>query len=581
MAHLKYDQITNLRLQLYNNRSRAANKWRTISTNISPYRLKNPPYERFDYGRKRQRILRNVAGLSLRTFVSGMHSGATPPTRPWFYLTTINPDLFKNHRAKQWLAKTEAIIQQYLGVSNFYRVTPSVYKDIGLFSNAAYAMLPDPTYGFWFYPFSVGTFGFAANSRGTIDTFFRDFTLSVRQVVHRYGQLNAGDRIDWSDIHPYVKDLWEEGRYQDQVVLSNVIIPNPHPNPDAIHSSEKLYQSYTYVASIQPGTASTTNASLPSIGIGYDHQKFLSIKGYDYFPIICPRWEVQGEEDYGIDGPSEMAISYVMTLQEKEKFRLEGLGKLARPPMIGPASLKQHQANVLAGGITYMDDEGRGRLEPVFAVDPKLNELAQSQDMDIEDIRKCYFEDLFLMLTSEAPKTHVTKAAIEERAAERMQALVPILGQLDEDQNNKVIENALLLLGRMGALPPVPDELKGQQIRPEYISTLAKAARSASAFAVEKALGFAADLAQATGDTSLPRIFKLPEVVRAYADYVGADPNLIEDEVTYKKVQAEIAQQQAEMLRKEKEGQAAAIDKEKATAGKMDAERVATTQQGA
>ena len=568
MPQLAYNQVELIRTDLLTDAQPVRRKWRTSSREIAPYSFRESSIKH-DLGRKDQRILRNVAGLSLRTFIAGMVNGNTPPTRPWFYLTTLNTDRARNTYAKRWLSSSAEALRRLMGLTNTYRILPMAYKDIGLFSNSAYAMLPHDRYGFYFFPFRAGTYAFSNNYFGEVDTFVRDFVLTVRQVVEQYGRLKETDHIDWSNIDPWIKALWESKHYQQQVVLSNLIVPNPNPRRMSPYAYDKLFQSYTWVQSTQASTSgsyASFGGAPADTGIG---RRFLKVSGYDYFPVIVPRWEVLAEEDYGVGGPSEMALSFVQGLQSKEEFRMEGVAKLVRPPMIAPSDLRRHQSSILAGGITYVDEfRDRGQFRPAFQVDPKLGDLIITQNEDIEFIRSCYYEPLFLLLSSERPRSHVTKAEIQERVDEKTQALAPVLAQLDQDQNSKIIEIGMYIMASKGLLPEMPPELEEETIRPEYISVLARAAKSAQATGIEKAIDFTTSVATAAERPELKYIVKMEDAIRDYCESVGLDPNQVTTEEEYQKVVEAVQQGQAELQAQQRRAQESEVVKNLARAQK-------------
>jgi hypothetical protein len=554
MAELSYGEVVNLKSVMFNDRSRYLSKWKDAASYFSPNRFAFNTADKHDGSRKDQKIYRDTARLALRTFVAGMSTGATPQSKPWFKLVSADPLASNDNDAKKFFSTVERIISSHFQLSNLYRILPSAYKDVGAFSNAAYAMLPHPQYGFYFYPFAVGSYGFSSNPEGRTDTFFREFTMTVKQVVQKYGILKPTGQIDWENsLNDYIRGAWEAKRYQDIVILTNVIVPNHNPMKNPLYSKDKLFQSYTYIDSAGGNIQNQMPSGFAQMGAGMGRGGgtgtgiFLSVRGYDYFPVITPRWEVSPEEDYGTDGPGELAIAATKGLQSKEQYKQEAIVKMVKPPMIGPAALRRHQSSILAGGITYVDEAHKGQFRPAMTVDPKISELVGSQNDDIADIKSAFFEDLFLMLAGAPPTSHVTKVEVQERAAERMQALAPILGQLDQDQNGRLIENAYIILNSIGRIPPPPKSLQGGKIKPEYISALAQAAKASEMTSIETAVGFVGNYANTVQDPALLQMFRHEEIIKRYVvDYVGVDPDLLKSDEEYAAVKEQVAQAQAQ-----------------------------------
>lgn len=557
-------RIDNLRLQMVHERDLHLPVWKLLSKYIAPRRLKEDHSPRIDGRRKDEHIIRNTAGQSLRTFVSGMMNGATPKSRPWFDMVTANPSDMDSSRVKNYLEDSEKIIQNHLQVSNFYRIMPLAYKDVGIFSNAAFAMLPHPRYGFYFYPYTIGTYAFSTDPEGNANMFTRETTLSVRQCVETFGKLNDAGRIIWDNFHPHIKNSWEKARYLDDVEISQVICPNNNYNPtvaqkeiDPLYSK---YQSFTYMTGFGRGSSSIPYQG----GNGFREQQnynknklgpdesaeYLKVSGYNYFPVITPRWEQEPEGSYGIDGPGHMALSDIITLQEQEKLRMEGAYKNVRPPMVGHAALRRHASSILAGGITYLDDRSMNMgFKPAFQVGPALADLVQNmQDVEMM-VKKAFYEDIFMMLSSQDVKSHVTKAEINERSAERMAILTPVLGQFDFDVSSKIITNAQMILEDQGRLPQRPEELVGRDIRPEYTSILAQASKASLINTQERFINFLSSYAEATGKTEVLAIMEDEQFIRDYADNIGLNPKHLATDQDYAERVEDIVQQKAEQAR--------------------------------
>jgi hypothetical protein len=538
LNNLTKTQIESIRLQMRNERDQHLPVWKLLSMYIAPRRLKDDGCPRIDGRRKDQHIIRNTAGQSLRTFVSGMQNGATPRSRPWFDMVTSNPQDMKSSRVQNYLEDSEQIMQNHLQVSNFYRVMPLAYKDIGVFSNSAFAMLPHPRYGFYFYPYTIGTYAYSTDPEGNANMFTRDTVLTVRQTVETFGQLGPTGQINWSNFDPSIKNAWESARYLDEVTVAQVILPNPNYNPVAAKSAitplASKYQSFTYMTAMNGQAGGIPfqggNGFRDEASIG-NRSDYLKVTGYNYFPVIVGRWEQEAEGSYGIDGPGHIALSDIITLQEQEKLRMEGSYKLVKPPMVGHAALRRHQSSILAGGITYLDDRGMNLgFKPAFTVGPALADLVQNKEEVESMIRSAFYEDIFLMLNSQGVKTHVTKAEINERSAERMSILSPVLGQLDFDITSKVINNGIRILEDQERLPQRPDELVGRDLRPEYTSILAQASKASLINTQERFINFLASYAQATSNPALMAIVDDEAFIREYASNIGLNPKLMADE---------------------------------------------------
>ena len=195
-------------------------------------------------------------------------------------------------------------------------------------------------------------------------------------------------------------------------------------------------------------------------------------------------------------------------------------------------------------------------------LNPKLAELIADQMEYTQAIRSAFYEDLFLMMSGQESKSHVTAAEITEKASEKMMALAPVLGQWDQDLSSKVIKNAQIILDGMGRMPKRPDFLEGEELRPEYISVLAQASKVSMMNSMERLMNFTTSMSQAQQDPSLMKLINAEEYIRVYADYVAVDPTLVLDEDDFQKVKDKVAQAQAQQAAMMQQAQQASVAKD-------------------
>lgn len=111
--------------------------WRDISEYLLPRNGRYIVTDR-DRGESRnQKRLDNSPTRALRTLAAGMMSGMTSPSRPWFRLTTSQPDLDEAPAVKEWLQQVTSLMQMVFAKSNTYRALHSMYEEMGAFGTAA------------------------------------------------------------------------------------------------------------------------------------------------------------------------------------------------------------------------------------------------------------------------------------------------------------------------------------------------------------------------------------------------------------------------------------------------------------
>jgi hypothetical protein len=481
-----------LRAQLDDEQASFVPHWTEITDYMSPRR---PRFSLEDNNRgdRRNTKIRDITGtFALRTLRSGMMAGITNPARPWFKLSASDYELEKNEAVKMWLHRQTKRMSSVFLKSNLYNVLPNVYTDMGSVGTSAVLVEEDFDEVVRFYQVPLGEFKLANDEKMRVRVFMREFKLTVRQVVSKYGvdPRNPG-KINWDNISAKVKNLYENGNQEAWVYICHVIEPNLNYDPEKLESKYKKYVSVYY----EKGFAGRSNNN--NYMWGADQHKFLSEQGYDYFPILAPRWSVLGSDVYATDCPGMDALGDIKQLQAGEKRSLQGIEKNINPPLKGPASLRGKRVSSLPGDITYTDDT-QG-LSSLYDIRFDVNGLEQKQQQVRQRISKAFYEDLFLMLAN-SDRRQITATEIEERHEEKLLALGPVLEQLNQDLLDPLIDIVFTIMEKQGLIEEPPEELSGKDLKVEYVSIMAQAQKLVGLGAHERFMGIVGQVASFNPD---------------------------------------------------------------------------------
>jgi hypothetical protein len=474
-----------------------------------------------------------------------MMSGVTSPARPWFRLTVNDQELAEFKPVETWLYQVTQIMTGSFLRSNLYNSLPIMYGDMGGFGTAAMLIEEDMDDVIRTYPFPIGSYMIANNDKLRVDVFFRDFRYTVRQLVAKFGRVTESGAPDWSVFSSTVKNYWDRGNYEAWIDVCHVIQPNVMYDPRKISSKYKKYSSCYYERGYQGG--GTTGNYMNNEG-----DKFLREAGYDMFPVVAPRWEVAGEDVYGTDCPGMTALGDVKQLQTEQKRKAQAIEKMVNPPMTGPTSLKNARASILPGDITFTDErEGQKGFRPAHEIDPRIRELMEDIQDVRNNIRRAFFEDLFLML-AQSDRREITAREIDERHEEKLLALGPVLEQLNQDALDPIIDLSFAFHLKQGRIPQPPKELEGMELKVEYVSAMAQAQKLVGIGGLERFAGFAANMVKASGDPTVADKVNWDQLIDEHGISVGVPPTVVysDEEVAAKREQrakAAQAQQMAEM----------------------------------
>lgn len=538
----KRERYEILRGQLDGERSSFISHWRDIGDYTLPRRPRFTINEANKGERKNQKIIDSTATLALRTLRSGMMGGITSPARPWFRLTSENPNIADMGDVKNWLSITGDRMANVFLRSNIYNALPIVYGDLGAFGTAAMQIEEDFTGDvIRAFPFPVGSYMLANDDLGQVRVFFREFRLTVRQLLNKFGQKLPNGEWDFSNFSDHVHSAYKNNHLEAWVDVCHVIEPNEEFQEGSLGSKYNRFASCYY----ERGTSQAGSY----IRTGVDDNRYLRESGYDYFPVLCPRWEVSDGDVYGTDCPGMVALGDIKQLQLGEKRSAMAIEKMVNPPMVGPMALKNLKASILPGDITFSDESaGKGGFRPAHEVNPRIAELEEKQAQVRERVRRAFFEDLFLMLAN-SDRRQITAREIEERHQEKLLALGPVLEQLNQDLLDPLIDITFAIMLKQGLVPEPPEELQGNDLKVEYVSFLAQAQKSLDVGGLERFASTVGQLAQSTQDPSVLDKIDADQWVDEYGDRLGVPPSVIRSDDAVAEIRQGRAQaQQAQAM---------------------------------
>ena len=323
--------------------------------------------------KKSKKILDSITLNAVKNFASGMQSGATSAASSWFKTQMKSKKLNDIPEVKLWCKNQEELTREILASSNFYQLMLGVYKQLGVFSFACLAMEPDYDSVVNFKLLPIGSYRYAKDSRGEVDTLCRRFQEYAKNIVEKYGYDNCSDEI---------KNAYDEN--QDSLFeIVFFVEKNKNYKPNSPLSKNKKYIAVTY----QSG-----------------QKTFLSESGFDSFPFAVFETECNGEDNYPSNCPGIEALPDAKQLMFQVKEYSKAIKKMVSPLYKGPASLLKEKNLVDAPGyIVPETDDGRG-ISTVYEVNPRILELKQHNDELKQSIKEHFYNDLFAVILNTAER---------------------------------------------------------------------------------------------------------------------------------------------------------------------------------
>jgi hypothetical protein len=485
-------------------------------------------------GHKRNtKQINSAARLAARTLASGMMSGVTSPARPWFMLSTGDADLDEKVDIKEWLHSVQKVMYKVFGQSNLYNSLHTLYSELGVFGTATMAVNQDFENVIHCKVFTAGSYCIATNGKGEVDTFYREYEMTVAQVVGEFGMENCSNNV---------KRLWDSGHSEAGInVVHGVELNDDRDNNSPLATGRKFRSFY-----FENGDSLSTKAHTIDA-----NDKFLAQSGFNDFPVLAPRWDVTAEDVYATDCPAMTCLGDVKSLQLAEKRKYQAIDKMVSPPLMGQSNLRNKVgSNTLrANEIIWVDDVANG-LTSIYGTSyrPDINLIKEEINGVEMRISRSMYEDLFLMLAN-SDRKQITAREVAEKHEEKLLMLGPVLERLHNELLDPLINRTFNILQENGVLPEPPEELQNKELKVEYVSVLAQAQRLVATGGIERLAEFAGSLAQVWPEAR--HKVDATQMVDDFSNALGVNPKQVRSddavaEIIAQEQQAAAAAQQQE-----------------------------------
>src|SRR6266576_427752 len=461
-------------------------------------------------------IMDSTGTIAARVLASGMMSGITSPTRPWFKLRIAGYGKDEINPVNIWLAECEKRMMHVFQESNFYNAAAVMYMDLAIFGTSPVIIYEDFENVIQCYNPCAGEYYVWNDSKLFAGGLAREMVMTCRQIVQEFGLDNCSQSI---------KNSYRTGGAslsQEYKVIHFI-----KPNTGQMNSRFAWYECYF------------------EEGASGNDPEWLRKRGFFDAPFICPRWETTGNDAYGRSVGMD-ALGDVKQLQQETKRKAQAIDKLANPPMVADVELKNQPASTLPGGVTYVSKkEGVGFTPAYQNFRPPVAEMMQDITMIQQRIKEIFFNDLFLMISN--LDTVRTATEIDARREEKLVMLGPVLERLQTEAQDPIIDRVFSIMSRGGLLPDAPPEISNAPIQVEYVSMLAAAQSAANTTGIERFLAQVGNIAGVH-----PEVLDIPNwdrMITGCGMVLGNDPTDIntEDEIAQIRAEKAKAQQAAQM----------------------------------
>lgn len=516
-----FHEIRELCSQMLAARARREAVWRELRRWICPWRGRfEGDADRWETSREDEPALfTGAASQAVLRGASGMTSGMTPRNVAWFKPVFNEPALMEAAGAREWLDLLDERMKDALARGGFYQAIQNFNIDL-LWAGCALLYSEKSDDGLRFECAQIGSFCVSADRRERLLAVCRDLTLTARELAATFGEEN----------------------------LSRVAREKLNRNPfDAIAVRHVL--------------RTLKGGRIESLWLERDGpEKFLRKSSFHETPYFFARWN-EGATVYGT-GPGDECLADARQMDLLERHKLAGIGKLADPPVLSHPGLKDVM-DLEPGGITYALESQR--VAPILDLSPYAQALVRLQE-EIQNDRQRLDQGLMASVFSSLPLDQrprdMSATEFLERKREALQQLGPIISAYEPNVLIPLLGRLLGTLARAGALPPLPDALKGVPLamKIEFISPMANALRQTSA---ETTRALFQDVAAIFSATQNPEIFdkvNLDQIVDELARGIGAPGSVVRADEEVEQIRAKRVEETQAREQREQAMQAAELE---------------------
>lgn len=466
-----------------------------------------------------QSIVDPTGTYAARICTGGLVSGLASQSRPWFAVIPANQKTEIDAEGRAWIDETQERLYTVLALSNFYSSFTVKCEDVVVFGTAPRIIYEDATSIIHCYNPCVGEYYVAASASNRDNGLYRQFLMTVAQMVDFFGVKNCPEDVR--------KSWAEKGSALDQEkIVCHSIEPNFGVDDGAGHRTVGVVKgNFTW---------REVYWVYGSAGSGP-----LSYRGFVDKPFTVSLWSRQSNDPYG-RGPGMDTLPDILQLQVETSRKAEAIEKMVRPPLVADMSMKNQPSSGLPGSVTYVQKlSAESGMRPMYQVNPQIKEMMEDIAQIQQRIKQGFYNDLFGMF-QDIPAGKMTAYETSQRINERLQIIGPVIEGMLNDLKDE-LKRVFGIMRRKGLIDPPPDSLKGVPLQFEFVSLLALAAKAAATGGIERLAAFVGNLSAAFPEVRYS--FDAPESVREMGDLLGAPQKVVRGKKESEALQAQAAQQ--------------------------------------
>lgn len=383
-------------------------------------------------------------------FASTIHATLTNPVTKWSRIRFRDENLNNNEDAIRWLQEANNRIHDALNDSNFDSQIGKAYQSytgLGTMvllheqkNNGSIAFD-----GFKFSALHLSEVAFCENSEGVVDTLYRRFQLTAKQIVEKFPD----------NVPDVVQNCVENNKLEEKFEIYHCIYPRK--------SEDVKYD--------DSGLASPKNRPYASLYIFKKGPVVLEEDGFYELPFYAPRFSLAPGEVYG-RGPGHIALPDIRSLNKLRELSLQSLAKAVNPPILVDQRSLVANLTIRPGQMSVVRD-----INSIKEMTTEARfDVVQVTIQEYQKAIKEYFYLDKLLLPPREEIGEMTAYEVATRVEQVNRVLGPALSRLNYELLQPLIVRCFKMMLRGGAFPPVPEVLRqaGIDVNIAFVNPLAR-----------------------------------------------------------------------------------------------------------
>lgn len=369
-----------------------------------------------------------------------------PAGEEWFEMSVDDDRL--DLEAKGWLERATQTQRRamYDRVAMFTRATKEADHDFAAFGNAVLTVeLNRARDALLYRSWHLRDCAWCENAEGTIDEMHRKWRPTIRDLMRLFPGKVSNNLTQQAKEKPYC-----------EVECRHIVMPGEY---------RKGFERFPFV----------------SICIDKENNHIMEEVGMNYFMYVVPRWQTVSGSQYAYSPAVVAGLPDARLLQSMTMVLLEAGEKATNPPLVGQADMVRGDAQLYAGGVTWVDAEYDERLGAALRPLP-LDFRGIPMGMEMRDrvtleLREAFYLDKLTL----PPLGQMTATEVSVRVQEYIRQALPLFEPMEQEYNAALCETTFNLLFANGAFGPrqsIPKSLAGADVQFKFESPLSQSTKA-------------------------------------------------------------------------------------------------------